>query len=99
MVDGLIRLMESDVADGPVNLGNPHEVDVGHLVERVLGLTGSRSAVVRRPLPTDDPRRRKPDIARARAVIGWEPKVDLDQGLEKTIAWFAEEHGQAVAAE
>jgi UDP-glucuronate decarboxylase len=100
MVDGLIRLMESGVADGPVNLGNPHEVDVHDLVERVLRLTGSASAVVQRALPVDDPRRRKPDIARAIALLGWEPKVALEQGLEATIAWFAEERGEVpVAAE
>ena len=91
MVDGLVRLMESDVADRPVNLGNPDEVEVGHLVERILRLTGSASAVVHRPLPVDDPRRRKPDIARAKAVLGWEPKVELDEGLAATVAWFSEE--------
>jgi UDP-glucuronate decarboxylase len=93
MVDGLIRLMESGVADGPVNLGNPHEVDVIDLVERILRLTGSASAVRHRPLPIDDPRRRKPDISRAREVLGWEPRVELDRGLEATIAWFAGERG------
>ncbi|HYG47191.1 MAG TPA: UDP-glucuronic acid decarboxylase family protein [Allosphingosinicella sp.] len=91
LVDGLMRLMDSDVADGPVNLGNPHELNVMDLVERVLRLTGSTSAVVHRPLPVDDPRRRKPDISRAKALLGWEPKVPLEQGLEATAAWFAEE--------
>jgi UDP-glucuronate decarboxylase len=91
MVDGLIRLMDSEVRDGPVNLGNPHELMVNDLVERVLRLTGSSSAVVRRPLPVDDPRRRKPDIGRAKALLGWEPKVPLEQGLERTAAWFAQE--------
>lgn len=93
MVDGLIGLMESKVADGPVNLGNPHEVDVNDLVERILRLTGSASTVVHRPLPVDDPRRRKPDISRAKRLLGWEPKVELEQGLQATIAWFAEERG------
>jgi UDP-glucuronate decarboxylase len=91
LVDGLMRLMDSDVADGPVNLGNPNELNVLDLVERVLRLTGSPSAIVHRPLPVDDPRRRKPDIARARARLGWEPKVALEQGLEATAAWFAQE--------
>jgi UDP-glucuronate decarboxylase len=97
MVDGLMGLMESDVA-GPVNLGNPHEVDVHELVERVLRLTGSASKMVHRPLPVDDPRRRRPDISRAKAVLGWEPRVSLEQGLEATIAWFAEKRGEVPAA-
>jgi len=91
LVDGLMRLMDSDVTDGPVNLGNPHELNVMDMVERVLRLTGSASAVVHRPLPVDDPRHRKPDISRATTLLGWEPKVKLDQGLEATAAWFAEE--------
>ncbi|HEX9964767.1 MAG TPA: UDP-glucuronic acid decarboxylase family protein [Allosphingosinicella sp.] len=95
MVDGLIRLMDSDVRDGPVNLGNPHELMVNDLVERVLRLTGSSSALVHRPLPVDDPRRRKPDIDRAKALLGWEPKVPLEQGLERTAAWFAQDRRAA----
>jgi UDP-glucuronate decarboxylase len=95
MVDGLIRLMESDLADGPVNLGNPQEVDMVALVSRIVDLTGARSPIVHRPLPTDDPRRRKPDISRAKAVLGWEPRTGLDEGLEATIAWFAQEREQA----
>ena len=91
LVDGLMRLMDSAVADGPVNLGNPVELTVSDLVERVLRMTGSRSRVVRRPLPIDDPRRRRPDISRARQLLGWEPKVPLQEGLEATAAWFAEE--------
>jgi nucleoside-diphosphate-sugar epimerase/spore maturation protein CgeB len=93
LVDGLLRLMESERAVGmPVNLGNPNELTVAELVERVIALTGSRSRVVQRPLPEDDPRRRKPDIARARELLGWSPKVNLQQGLEATIAWFADSH-------
>jgi UDP-glucuronate decarboxylase len=91
LVDGLLRLMESDVTDGPVNLGNPVELTVSDLVERVLRLTKSRSEVVYRPLPVDDPRRRKPDISRARSLLGWEAKVPLQEGLEATAAWFAKE--------
>jgi UDP-glucuronate decarboxylase len=91
LVDGLMRLMDSRVTDGPVNLGNPNELNMLDLVERVLRLTGSDSAIVHRPLPVDDPRRRKPDIGRAKALLGWEPKVALEQGLETTAAWFAEE--------
>ena len=91
MVDGLMRLMDSDVADGPVNLGNPVELTVSDLVERVLAMTGSKSRIVNLPLPVDDPRRRKPDISRAKAILGWEPKFALQQGLEATAAWFADE--------
>jgi UDP-glucuronate decarboxylase len=96
MVDGLMRLMDSEPAPGaPVNLGNPQELTVSDLVERVLLLTGSRSAIVHRPLPVDDPRRRRPDIARAEAILGWAPKVDLQTGLEATAAWFADEQRHA----
>ena len=92
LVDGLLRLMDSQPAPGaPVNLGNPNELTVSDLVERVLALTGSRSKVVRRPLPIDDPRRRCPDISRAKAILGWVPKVELHAGLQATAAWFAEE--------
>jgi UDP-glucuronate decarboxylase len=95
MVDGLMRLMDSGVGDGPVNLGNPDELTVGDLAERVLRLTGSRSRIVYEPLPVDDPRRRCPDIGRARALLGWAPKVALEQGLEATAAWLAREQRSA----
>jgi UDP-glucuronate decarboxylase len=94
LVDGLMRLMDSDAADGPVNLGNPVELTVSDLVERVLLMTRSRSRVVSRPLPTDDPRRRRPDIGRAKQLLGWEPKVPLQEGLEATAAWFADEQAR-----
>jgi UDP-glucuronate decarboxylase len=96
LVDGLLRLMASDVEDGPVNLGNPNELTVSDLVERVLRLTGSRSRVVHRPLPQDDPRRRRPDITRAKERLGWEPRIDLQRGLEATAAWFADEEAREV---
>jgi UDP-glucuronate decarboxylase len=97
MVDGLMRLMDSDPAPGaPVNLGNPIELTVSDLVERVLALTGSASRIVHRPLPMDDPRRRRPDISRAKALLGWEPKVGLQEGLEATAAWFADEQNRSV---
>ncbi|MFN3726401.1 MAG: UDP-glucuronic acid decarboxylase family protein [Allosphingosinicella sp.] len=97
LVEGLVRLMDSErVIDSPVNLGNPNELTVGDLVERVVALTGSKSPVTFMPLPIDDPRRRKPDIARASELLGWTPKVELQDGLERTIAWFAgEESGGA----
>lgn len=96
LVDGLMRLMDSEVADGPVNLGNPVELTVSELVERVLAMTGSASRIVHRPLPEDDPRRRRPDISRAGALLGWEPKVGLQEGLAATAAWFAEERDRPV---
>jgi nucleoside-diphosphate-sugar epimerase len=92
LVEGLMRLMESEEADGvPVNLGNPSELTVCELVDQVLAMTGSRSRIVRKPLPEDDPRRRKPDIARAKDLLDWCPRVKLRDGLEATIAWFADQ--------
>jgi UDP-glucuronate decarboxylase len=92
LVDGLMRLMDSEPSPGaPVNLGNPNELTVSDLVERVIKLTGTRSNVIHMPLPMDDPRRRKPDIARARQILGWEPKVALQEGLEATAGWFGDE--------
>ena len=88
-VDGLARMMESGI-EGPVNIGNPEEHTVLELAEIVLRLTGSRSRVVRRPLPADDPQRRKPDISRARAELGWQPRVGLEDGLARTAHYFRE---------
>jgi UDP-glucuronate decarboxylase len=92
LVEGLARLMHSERAVGmPVNLGNPNELTVRRLADLVIAMTASRSRLVYRPLPMDDPRRRKPDIARAIELLDWRPSVDLDQGLEATIAWFEDE--------
>ena len=92
MVEGLSRLMSSDRAVGmPVNLGNPNELSIKDLVDLVLDMTGSSSSVSYHPLPEDDPRRRKPDIGRARDLLDWRPSVDLEQGLKATIEWFADE--------
>ncbi|MBV9206489.1 MAG: SDR family oxidoreductase [Actinobacteria bacterium] len=89
MVDGLIRLMNSPAGvTGPVNLGNPAEFTMLELAKKVLALTGSDSAVLHRPLPADDPVRRRPDIGRAADLLGWEPTVPLEQGLEQTIEYF-----------
>ncbi|MDX2074006.1 MAG: UDP-glucuronic acid decarboxylase family protein [Alphaproteobacteria bacterium] len=89
MVAGLIALMESDAGiTGPVNLGNPDEFTMEELAEKILELTGSSSALSCQPLPADDPKQRQPDITLARQVLGWEPKVSLDKGLAKTIAYF-----------
>jgi dTDP-glucose 4,6-dehydratase len=87
LVDGIWRLMQAPVHD-PVNLGNPHEMTLLELAKRVLRLTGSASPLVFEPLPVDDPRVRQPDITRARTLLGWEPRVDVDEGLGKTIDWF-----------
>jgi UDP-glucuronate decarboxylase len=91
LVDGLIRLMGT-AADftGPINIGNPHEIPVRELAERVIALTRSSSKIVHRPLPQDDPMQRCPDIALAKQVLGWEPKVPLEEGLRRTIAYFDE---------
>jgi UDP-glucuronate decarboxylase len=92
LVDGLVRLMESSEDGlGPVNLGNPNEMTIDELVTKVLALTGATASVVNRPLPVDDPRRRRPDITMAGQRLGWAPKVSLDQGLKPTIAWFSQE--------
>ncbi|MGN8001015.1 UDP-glucuronic acid decarboxylase family protein [Sphingomonas sp. 22176] len=91
LVRGLILLMNSDITGmEPINLGNPHEITVEELAESVSTFTGSTAAIEYHPLPTDDPRRRKPDIARASALLGWEPQVALSEGLERTCAWFAQ---------
>jgi UDP-glucuronate decarboxylase len=95
LVEGFLRLMAHESKlPGPVNLGNPNELTVGDLVKRVMAMTGSRSSVVSRPLPVDDPRRRRPDISRAAKYLQWAPKTSLDLGLKATIAWFADEHAQ-----
>jgi UDP-glucuronate decarboxylase len=106
LIEGFLRLMATgdDVA-GPVNIGNPQEISVRDLAERIIRLTGSRSAIVYRPLPQDDPTQRCPDIALARRLLDWQPAIPLDDGLQRTIAYFARvlaEHDQptpnAVAA-
>jgi len=87
LVDGIIRLMLSTVND-PVNLGNPREMTIEEIARTIISMTGSRSRVVYKPLPTDDPKVRQPDITRARTLLGWEPKVPLEEGLVKTIDYF-----------
>jgi UDP-glucuronate decarboxylase len=89
LIEGFIRLMAApnDVS-GPINLGNPHEFTIAELAELVIDLTGAKSKVVYRPLPVDDPMQRCPDISKARALLGWEPKVPLREGLQLTIAYF-----------
>lgn len=89
MIDGFIRMMNADDDfTGPVNLGNPHEMTVLELAKAVIDLTGSRSKIVFKPLPADDPRQRRPDITLARERLGWQPGVGLAEGLEKTVRYF-----------
>jgi dTDP-glucose 4,6-dehydratase len=103
LIDGIVRLLRAQAGQAPdedvhlpVNIGNPGEFTVKELADRVLSLTGSRSKIERRPLPVDDPQVRRPDISRARRLLGWEPKVELDEGLIRTIEYFKEEmkHGR-----
>jgi dTDP-glucose 4,6-dehydratase len=89
LTDGIVRLFERGTPD-PTNIGNPHEFTVRQLAERVIALTNSTSEIIRCPLPTDDPKVRQPDISRARATLEWEPRVELDDGLRRTIAHFRE---------
>ncbi len=89
LVDGLVRLMESaDAVTGPVNLGNPNEFSILALAKKVIALTGSRSELAFLPLPQDDPRQRQPDITLAKTTLGWQPDIQLAQGLPQTIAYF-----------
>lgn len=94
LVEGVIRMMNTDNFFGPVNLGNPAEFRIIELAELVLKLTKSRSKIVYKPLPQDDPVQRQPDITLARTRLGWEPKIDLEEGLRRTIAYFRELLGQ-----
>src|SRR3954468_7844623 len=87
LVDGIIRLMESNVND-PVNIGNPQEMTIEDIARMIITLTGSKSQIVYRPLPEDDPKVRQPDITRARTLLKWEPKVGLEQGLTRTLEYF-----------
>jgi dTDP-glucose 4,6-dehydratase len=87
LVEGIIRLMQSDLND-PVNIGNPREMTIEEIAGTIIRMTGSSSRIVHGPLPTDDPKVRQPDITRARTLLGWEPKVSLEDGLVKTIAYF-----------
>ena len=87
LVDGIYRLLLSDCAD-PVNVGNPHEITIGQFAEEIIKLTGTDQKVIYKPLPTDDPKQRQPDITKAKAVLGWEPKVDRSEGLRITWEYF-----------
>ncbi len=88
LLEGMTRLMEHPSFIGPVNVGNPTEFTIRELAEQVISMTGSKSKLVNNPLPSDDPKQRKPDISLAREKLGWEPKIALKDGLVKTIAYF-----------
>jgi UDP-glucuronate decarboxylase len=88
LIRGLLMLMDTEKQHMPVNLGNPHEISVRELAERIVDLTGSHSKISYLPLPQDDPTQRCPDISQAREKLGWEPEVALEDGLRKTIAYF-----------
>jgi len=89
LVRGLIGLMETgDDITGPINLGNPHEFTIRELAEKTVAITGSRSKLEFRDLPTDDPKQRRPDITRAKSILKWAPTIELDEGLKKTVAYF-----------
>jgi len=93
LVEGLLRMMETPAdLPGPVNLGNPSEFTIRQLAENVIRLTGSHSKLIHLPLPSDDPRQRKPDISLAKSRLGWQPSVALDDGLQRTIAYFKALH-------
>jgi UDP-glucuronate decarboxylase len=99
LVRGLLALSEVPrPPSGPVNLGNPAEFSVLELAHRVRDLIGNKAPIVHRPLPEDDPKRRRPDISRAEDVLGWTPAVPLERGLDLTIRWFAARHGAGTAA-
>ena len=99
LIEGFIRMMATgDEVTGPVNLGNPHEITVRELAERVIAMTGAASKIVHRPLPQDDPLQRCPDIGMARSLLGWEPKVKLEDGLGRTIDFFRELLARPAAA-
>jgi UDP-glucuronate decarboxylase len=93
LIEGFVGLMNQDQVIGPMNIGNPNEFTILELAQKVIELTGSKSQIVYRPMPEDDPKQRKPDITQAREVLGWEPKVQLEAGLKKTIEYFAQSLG------
>tara|TARA_B110000459_G_scaffold194819_1_gene234669 strand:+ start:715 stop:1641 length:927 start_codon:yes stop_codon:yes gene_type:complete len=91
LIEGFLGLMNQDQVVGPMNIGNPREFTILELAQKVIELTGSKSQLVYRPMPEDDPKQRQPDITQARDVLGWEPKIQLEAGLKKTIEYFAQQ--------
>ena len=96
LVDGIIRLMHAETAD-PVNIGNPSELSIEQIARQIIEKTGSSSKIIYEPLPIDDPKVRKPDITRARALLDWEPRVSLDEGLTSTIDYFRRKSSALIA--
>jgi dTDP-glucose 4,6-dehydratase len=96
LVDGIYRLLLSEELE-PVNIGNPAELTIGDFAEVINRLTSNAAGIRNEPLPVDDPKQRQPDITKARAQLGWEPQVNLEQGMQRTIDWFAERLGKAAA--
>jgi len=90
LIEGFVGLMNQDQVIGPMNIGNPGEFTILKLAQKVIELTGSNSKIVYRPIPEDDPKQRQPDITQAREIIGWDPKVQLEAGLKKTIEYFSQ---------
>jgi UDP-glucuronate decarboxylase len=89
LIDGILRMMNTPAeVTGPINIGNPGEFTIRELAELVIELTASKSKLILEPLPSDDPQQRRPDISKAKAVLGWEPKIQLREGLISTIAYF-----------
>ena len=89
LIDGIFKLAMSDFHE-PVNLGNPREMTIKQFADEIIRITGTKSAIEYKPLPVDDPRVRQPDIARAKDVLGWEPRVDFEEGIKTTIEYFEE---------
>ena len=87
LIEGIYRLSRADFHE-PVNIGNPMELTILEFAERIRSITGSKSQIVKKPLPVDDPQQRRPDITRAKKILGWEPRVSLEDGLKETIRWF-----------
>jgi UDP-glucuronate decarboxylase len=91
LIDGMVRMMENESFIGPVNLGNPQEFSIVELAKMIIAMTGSRSKIVQKPLPSDDPTQRQPDITLAKQKLGWQPKVDVTEGFKVTIEYFRKE--------
>jgi dTDP-glucose 4,6-dehydratase len=89
LIDGIFKLAMSDFHE-PVNLGNPREMTINQFADEIIRITGTKSTIEYRPLPVDDPRVRQPDIARAKEVLGWQPRVDFEEGIKATIEYFRE---------
>jgi dTDP-glucose 4,6-dehydratase len=87
LIEGIYRLLISDYHE-PINIGNPNEMTIKELAETIIKVTGSKSQIVYKPLPVDDPKVRQPNIEKAKTILGWEPKVSLEEGLNQTVEWF-----------